>query len=270
MHPSRSPIGVCQAAPGRCCFPGLDVGRSVVAVSSQHPPGSAHEPSAEIAGPQSIVDHLRGGAPDLHAFDWVDDSDANGYMFSAYCLTLMPQLTIAELVELLPVSPTIVGECDYPTLEDRGLDIFNASGGVGLLAVENGVVMFEPNGYVGVSPPVMGPVSAGRTAVSHYRGGHGVTNFHWYVNGEVATDFEPFQPSGRGGTHPDVLVPLMQSIGGFALNPDDWAYGDDSWLDLPHDQAAFALAEALTGIPITLDLLRQSTYLSIHVPIPEA
>ena len=239
-------------------------------MTSPHPPRSPHEPRAEHADPQFIVDHLPGRVPDLHAFDWVVDNAANGYMFDAYCLTLMPRLSIAELIELLPLSPTMAGECDYRTLEDRGLDIFNDVGGVGLLEVANGVVMFEPNGYVGVSPPVMGPVTAGRTAVSHYRGGHGVTNFHWYVNGEVATQFEPFQPSGRGGTHPDVLVPLMQSIGGFALNPDDWDDGDDSWLDLPHDQATFALAEALTAIPITLDLLSQSTYLSIHVPIPEA
>lgn len=214
--------------------------------------------------------------PDLHLYDWVTDSDANGYLFDAYCLTLIPRVTIAQFLQLLPTTPTIIGECDFATLDERGIDVLREDtpgGGVGLVELENGVMMFEPNGYVGISPSVMGPVSVGRTIASHYRGGHGVTSFHWYVDGQLATGFEPFQPSGRDGEQPDALVPLMQAIGGFHLDyndeEDDDADEDFSWLDLPSDQATFTLTEILTGIPITLDLIRQSTYLSLDIPIPD-
>ncbi|GAA1457448.1 SMI1/KNR4 family protein [Williamsia maris] len=40
------------------------------------------------------------------------------------------------------------------------------------------------------------------------------------------------------------------------------------WRDLPVMQAAFALMEALTGVRVTLDLLRESTYLSLDIPLP--
>ena len=210
--------------------------------------------------------------PDLHLYDWVADPDTNGHIFGGYCLTLVSQVTIKQFLDLLPAAPRIVGECDFPTLEDRGFDIFRErtpGGAVGLVEIDGGLMMFEPNGYVGVSRSVMGPVSVGRTVVSHYRGGHGGTNFHWYVDGDLATGFEPFQPGGRDGTQPDALVPLMRAIGGFPLDYHEYEDQDDSWLDLPYNQAAFALAEALTGIPVTLNLIRQSTYLSLDIPIPD-
>lgn len=100
-------------------------------------------------------------------------------MFESYCrLTLVAQVTIEQFLDVLPAAPTIIGECDFPTLEDRGIDIFRErtlGGPVGLIELDGGLLMFEPNGYVGVSPSVMGPVSVGRTVASHYRGGHGVT-----------------------------------------------------------------------------------------------
>jgi hypothetical protein len=61
----------------------------------------------------------------------------------------------------------------------------------------------------------------------------------------------------------------MRTIGGFHLDYHDENNEDDSWLDLPSAQATFTLTEILTGIPVTFDLLRQSTYLSLDIPIPD-
>ncbi|GAA1909349.1 DUF6461 domain-containing protein [Williamsia serinedens] len=104
--------------------------------------------------------------PDLHDSDWRMDFELNRYMFEAYCLTIVTDLSIDEFLALVP-SARVVDECDYETLEDRGMDIFSEiGGGAGLLQVGSSVVMFEPNGYRGVTTDLMIAVSIGRTVVS--------------------------------------------------------------------------------------------------------
>lgn len=42
----------------------------------------------------------------------------------------------------------------------------------------------------------------------------------------------------------------MRAIGCFHLDYHDEGNEDESWLDLPSDQAVFTLTEILTGIPL--------------------
>lgn len=205
--------------------------------------------------------------PDLHDYDWRMDVELNRHMFEAYCLTIVTDIAIDDFLALVP-SVRVVDECGIETLDDRGMAYPDeAEGGAGLLQVNSSVVMFEPNGWRGVTAELMTPVSLGRTVVSDYLGGHGVSTFQWYVDGVLRTEFEPLMPYGRDGSTPDDLVPLMRAIGGFALDVDEFD-DDKSWLELPYQPATLALMEALTGVRVTLELLRESTYLSVEIPIP--
>ena len=205
--------------------------------------------------------------PDLHDYDWRMDTALNNHMFEAYCLTIITDLAVDDLIALLP-SARVVDTCDHATLDDRGMDIFgDVGGGAGLVQVGGSVVMFEPNGYCGVTTDLMAPASVGRTVVSDYLGGHGVSTFQWYVDGQLRTQFEPPMADGREGTTPDDLVPLMRAIGGFPIDLDDPE--DDRRFDLPYRQATLALMEALTGVRVTLELLRDSTFVSVDIPLPD-
>lgn len=207
------------------------------------------------------------GPPDLHDYDWRVDVELNRYMFDAYCLTIATDIVVDDFLALVPAA-RVVDECDYETLDDRGVAYPDeVEGGAGLLQVDRSVVMFEPNGWRGVTAELMAPVSVGRTIVSDYLGGHGVSTFQWYVDGVLRTQFEPPMADGREGATPDDLLPLMRAIGGFPIDLDDPE--DDARFDLPYRQATLALMEALTGIRVTLKLLRESTYFSVEVPIPD-
>jgi hypothetical protein len=109
----------------------------------------------------------------------------------------------------------------------------------------------EVNGYLGVTPDVLVPLSAGTCAVSHYAS-EGVSSFYWAENGEIRLSFRPLDAASREGTDPDALLAAMQEVG-FDVSED----GDN--LDHP-DAAAFALAERLTGVRVTADMLEQATY----------
>ncbi|MEV4804052.1 DUF6461 domain-containing protein [Nonomuraea sp. NPDC049421] len=76
--------------------------------------------------------------------------------------------------------------------------------------------------------------------------------FHWVEDGEIRLSFDPLFPSFRHGSAPDELVETMRRAG-FDL-------GDDIDRGI-HDKAAFALAEHLTGVRLTPQLLEEATYL---------
>jgi len=124
------------------------------------------------------------------------------------------------------------------------------------------VFAVEICGTHGVYSEFMEPVSTGGRAVTHLRTGAAKDYFAWWENGEVMTRFEPLFPYSRRGKTPDALVDLMAEVG-FDLRDD----ADRSYET--HTEAAFALAERLSGVQITKDLMEHALYWGGIVEIPD-
>jgi hypothetical protein len=189
-------------------------------------------------------------------YEWISDRPEG--LFDAYCLTLARALTPDEFLARIDARPdtsrTGVDELFAPSMElwerfpDAGLMI-------GVTVVRGGeadwALGLEVNGFLGVTPEVLVPLSAGTRVVSHYAS-EGVSSFYWAEDGEIRLSFKPLDVESREGAEPDALLDTMQEVG-FDLSDD----GDN--LDHP-EAAAFALAERLTGVRVTADMLEQATY----------
>jgi hypothetical protein len=99
-------------------------------------------------------------------------------------------------------------------------------------------------------------LSAGTRLVSHCRGADGSGRFSWVEDGEVRATFEPHVPSEREGSTPDEPVAAMRTAG-FDRDGSEHCFA-----------AAFALAEHLTGVRVTPETLRASTFQCGLAPLP--
>ena len=78
--------------------------------------------------------------------------------------------------------------------------------------------------------------------------------FLWYEDGTLRTSFEPLFPTDRDGSTPDELVEMMAAAG-FDLQEDEDDKDDPLTIE-----PAFALAERLTGVHLTPELLDKATF----------
>jgi Family of unknown function (DUF6461) len=84
--------------------------------------------------------------------------------------------------------------------------------------------------------------------------------FYWIEDGDVRLYFEPLDPAYREGSTPDALAEVMREVG-FDLSED----GEN--VEHPME-AAFALAEHLTGVRVTPEILEEATWLCGVAPVP--
>jgi hypothetical protein len=196
-------------------------------------------------------------------YGWITDRLAG--LFDAYCLTLARGLAPGEFLSRIgarpgPARTGVDGLFAAWSYRDRFPD---AGLMIGVTVVPgrdaDWALGVEVNGFLGVTPEVLVPLSAGTRAVSHYAS-EGVSWFYWAENGGIRLRFQPADAGSREGTGPDALVDTMQEVG-FDLS-EDGANLDHS------DAAAFALAERLTGVRVTPDLLEQATYTCGIAPAP--
>lgn len=107
------------------------------------------------------------------------------------------------------------------------------------------------------SPGFIETLSAGTRAVSHSsNGGKPMEFFHWYENGDLRTHFE--WPRVRGGSTPDELNSLICEVG-LGLTDEEISRAD-------RKAAVFALAERLTGVRVTVELLTSTEYQVGEIP----
>ncbi|WP_189329834.1 DUF6461 domain-containing protein [Actinoplanes ianthinogenes] len=85
-------------------------------------------------------------------------------------------------------------------------------------------------------------------------------------NGERLVDFDPYTAYSRSGERPDMLVPEMKALGFQVEQPT--APEPSPTAEFSETEAGFALAERLTRVPFTSELLNSSTYLAAVVPDP--
>ncbi|MFC7307786.1 DUF6461 domain-containing protein [Streptomyces monticola] len=184
----------------------------------------------------------------------------------AYCLSLVRDRTPDELLSHIGATPYIhvkgVEELLEPAYdawdEHDGEQLFVAVARLG-----DWTLMVEPNGYLGAFGEVLGPLSRGTTAVSHFRNVNALDHFHWYEDGELRLHFEPLFAFERDGSTPDALTDVMRDVG------FDLSDGDERDYSL-HTEAVFALAERLTGVRLTAELLATVEFTGALAPDPDA
>jgi len=182
----------------------------------------------------------------------------------AYCLTLVKGLTPGDLLSRLGTSEQVrltgveeLLEPAYGTWDTYDGDrLFVAA-----TAADGWALAVEPNGYLGITEEAAVPLSRGTTLVSHFRNVNAVDHFCWIEDGDIRLYFEPLFPSRRQGSDPDGLVEVMRQVG------FDLSEGEDRGYEL-HSEAAFALAEHLTGVRLTPELLDSATYVCGTAPVP--
>ncbi|MER7363836.1 DUF6461 domain-containing protein [Nonomuraea wenchangensis] len=194
--------------------------------------------------------------PNAVDYLWFND-DRFPDLADSYCFTLVrelsPELLMSRLGAQAAASP-------HKTLDELIAASYSGPGPLGtwdgnffgVVSIGDWLLIVEANGHLGANRKAIVPLSAGTRLVSHSRNVNAVGYFHWVEDGEVRLSFDPLFPSFRHGSAPDELSAMMQRAG---FNLDDEI---DRGI---HDKAAFALAEHLTGVKLTPQLLEKSTYL---------
>ncbi|MFI7354807.1 DUF6461 domain-containing protein [Streptomyces avidinii] len=182
----------------------------------------------------------------------------------AYCFTLVRGLSPAELMARLEgrleaplqgIAEVVDAAFARYDLEDGARQL------IGMTTVGAWTLLIEPNGYLGVTEERVLPASAGAGWVSHFVNVNAVGTFLWAEDRALRLCFDPLFPEDRWGTTPDELLDVMTRIG---FHVDDDA--PETERDLS-SAAAFALAEHLTGVAITPELLQDTTFTCATVRI---
>ena len=190
-----------------------------------------------------------------------------GSLYEGYCLTLIKDLTPAEFLSRLDAD--IQGDFhgmdafadrdrEFQDSQDLYGDYMLVGAAPALGPDGPWTLAVEINGTVGADHRFMAAASVGTRIVSHYLNVNALTLFHWWEDGDLRTFFEG--PRNRSGSTPDALLPTMSRIG------YDLGAGEGSDLGIP---GMFALAEELTGIRITADLLDDAIYTAGIVTMPD-
>ncbi|MFI6458195.1 DUF6461 domain-containing protein [Streptosporangium amethystogenes] len=177
----------------------------------------------------------------------------------AYCFTYVRGLTPEQLVNRLGGRPE-----DFTPMTLGGLIKASYSGPgtygtwdgmfFGAVAIGDWVFIVEPNGGLGADEGSITSLSAGTRLVSHFRDVEGVEYFYWIEDGEIRFCF--IADEGYSAEVPEEVVESMRRI------------GSDYRHLYPSDGPAFLMAERLTGITLTPELLEGSTYLCGAIPEP--
>lgn len=184
-------------------------------------------------------------------FQWT--SRCPGDPHEGYAVTMARDLSPGQFLERLgsrPLDPPRITGAN--ALYEHWMDEWDSDEVVGVFAAGGWAVAFEPSAYVLADPDVLARLSAGTRLVSHSVNVNGHDHFHWLEDGGLRLYVKPFAPDDREGSAADDLVDAMRAIG-FAFTEDG---GEDEAI-----AKAFALAEHLTGVPLTEETFEQADYL---------
>ncbi|GAA0450730.1 hypothetical protein Ade02nite_75580 [Paractinoplanes deccanensis] len=121
----------------------------------------------------------------------------------------------------------------------------------GVTRIDTWSLVIEDNGTLGLADQLLSELSVGTRLVCNYREAGGRGRFLVVADRVVELEFDPGNAGKRLGTRAADLAPEIAEVG--------FTAGDSQ-------AAAFALAERLTGVPLTLDLLQERTYLFSAAP----
>ncbi|MBV1938753.1 hypothetical protein KUF83_19620 [Streptomyces sp. BV286] len=191
------------------------------------------------------------------AADYVWFEDRFPDLAEAYCFTLVHKLTPSDVLARLggQVEPSRAGTA---AIVDAAFDLLDRSDNarqlIAMTTLGDWTLLIEPNGYLGVTEERALPASAGTRWVSHFVNINGVDSFLWAEHTVNRLTFEPGLPDHRRGTTPDELLDAMHHSG--------FQFWDETSDTAEHlaTEAAFALAEHLTGVRITPEILQDTTF----------
>nr|WP_237025320.1 DUF6461 domain-containing protein [Mycolicibacterium sp. CBMA 213] len=186
----------------------------------------------------------------------------------AHCVTLVSDITAKGIISSLHAN-TVDSVRGIDVLHDRTTEGWTAgddlsSALIGVTQIDRTwALIAEINGFVGVTERLMGPMSPGRTIVSHFSNINAVHRFNWWHDGQLLVDFDLLFPAERFGADPAALLGDLGEVGlRLDANPDDIARIDLS-------AAGFALAQRITNVTCTPALFERSDFLVAQVAIPD-
>ncbi|MBM2616856.1 hypothetical protein JIG36_14945 [Actinoplanes sp. LDG1-06] len=113
-------------------------------------------------------------------------------------------------------------------------------------------LVVEDNGTLGLADELLRPLSVGTTVVCLYRGADGRGRFLVLEDEAVQLALDPMEAGRRTGAKASELGTQIAAAGlGGSADPT---------------AAGFALAERLTGVRLSLEMLQERTYLFSEVP----
>lgn len=192
------------------------------------------------------------------AADYVWINERFPDLAEAYCFTLVHNLAPSDVLARLGGrnEPSQTG---VAAIVDAAFDLLDRSDitrqFIAMTTVGDWTLLIEPVGYLGVTEERALPASAGTRWVSHFININGLASFLWAEDTTERLTFEPGVPDRRWGTTPDELLEAMHHSG-FQF----WDETSDT-AEILAAEAAFALAEHLTGVRITPGLLQDTTFI---------
>lgn len=126
---------------------------------------------------------------------------------------------------------------------------------IGITRLEGWSLIVEDNGDLGVTDAIVRPLSRGTTVAALHRGADGHGRFLLLQDTAIQLDFDPMAYAKRSGSRAAELAPMLAEVG-FGVGDDPSRTTD----------AGFALAERLTGVELTQEMLRKQTYVLTTVP----
>ncbi|MFG3052038.1 DUF6461 domain-containing protein [Kitasatospora sp. NPDC048239] len=213
-----------------------------------------------------------------HATDytWIDSTEY-APIIEAYCLTMVEGISAGELLRRFGAVPgrPVTGGLEvlraWESYEDGDLDEDEALRGrededlmvVAVTELDGWAVAVEVNGYLGITWELLPGLADGTRLVAHQRNVNAADHFHWWEGERNRLNFEPLFPTQRDGTDaqaPELAALLAQA--GFDLR------GEDERDIALTTEAAFALGEALTGLRLTPERLREAEFTLGYAPRP--
>ncbi|WP_331749543.1 DUF6461 domain-containing protein (plasmid) [Streptomyces sp. NBC_00984] len=199
-----------------------------------------------------------------HDYAWIRSSPFFRYALeTGYALTLVHGVAPGEVLRVMEAEPQGIGagldaliEQQDELLEatDYSYESFIAGAFTVPGAGGDWTLVLHFDGGVGMQPRFLEALSAGGRAVGHSsNGGKPIHLFHWYEDGQLRTAFE--WPTARDGSTPDALNPVMREVG-FHLSDGE----GDTGVPVDTKAAVLALAERLTGVRVTEELLQEAEY----------
>lgn len=172
-----------------------------------------------------------------------------------HCVTLLGGITPEAVIAALGASPLArlrgidaLVEQAQARWDESGYNPDEALIGIADIGADWALIA-EVNGYLGVTEDATGPLSGGRTVVSHFRNINAVSRFHWWRDGRLLVDVDLLFPEERLGAEPDALGNL-----------------DDLGTDLV--AAGFQLAERITGVACTPAMFERAEFTLAVAPMP--
>jgi len=224
---------------------------AVTAGCSPAPPGPAPSPATTPAGPTAAD------------YAWFEENEE---LTEGFCLTWVRSLTPEAVLSRLGARD--LGDSGWRA--DGWFDLPGERRGevvVAVTRVGQWTLMVEDNGVLCIDDDVVRKLSKGTRLIANFRNVEYDGAFTLAENGVVRVSFDPQDPTDRSGTDPDRLLADMKASGldlsGVSVDPADPAY-----VDVPDTEAAFALTQRVTGLPLTAELLHSSTYRVGALPDP--